>query len=234
MPDVLALLSRSAIPEIAHGYVIAVVIAANILTVPAPLWRVTGIFSTYVHELGHAYTGVLLGRRVRSVRVRADHSGLAVSSGSAFSAVISGICGYPAPAIVGALTLWAVSSGFTGLALVAGTLLTALSLVIIRGWLSVAVLVLSVAVGIALILWASPELRSYVLLTLGIALLIAGIRDLIKLMSVHVSRRHALGSSDAYLLRQRTGVPSIVWILVMAALVAGSLWLGGLSVLRLW
>lgn len=238
MPDfwtlVVDLVTPGVPPVIAHGFIIAVTVAALILTVPAPLWRVTGVFATYVHELGHVYSAVLTGRRVRSFRIRADHSGVAVSSGGTVSAVISGLCGYPAPAIVGALTLFALSRGWGGVALVAGTLLVALSLLVVRGWLSVLVLTMSVAVGVLLMVVATAQVRDTVLLALGIALLIAGVRDLVKLLSLHTVRRDRAGHSDATLLRRATGVPVFFWLVGMTAMTLAALWLGAASIASLW
>lgn len=238
MPDLWSalvdLVTPGAPPAIAHGFIIAVTVAALVLTVPAPLWRVTGVFATYVHELGHVYSAVLTGRRVRSFRIRADHSGVAVSSGGTVSAVLSGLCGYPAPAIVGALTLFALSRGWGGVALSIGTLLVALSLFVVRGWLSVLVLTLSVAVGVVLMIAATAQVRDTVLLTLGIALLIAGIRDLVKLLSLHTVRRGRSEHSDATILRRTTGVPVFFWLVIMTAMTLAALWLGAGSVAVLW
>ena len=67
------------------------------------------------------------------------------------------------------------------------------------------------------------------MLTLGIALLAGAVRDWLNLLSVHTRRRHALSSSDAWILAQRSGIPAVVWLtafaLVITACAAGSLWL---------
>jgi hypothetical protein len=177
-----------------------------------------------VHELGHAFAAVLSGRVVHGIRIRRDHSGDAMSTGrGGFGTVLSGVFGYPAPAIVGAALLWSVFNGYTALALLVGGVVLVLTVLVIRNLFGVLVVLGSAAVAAALWFSATPEVQGYALLVLGVALLVGSVRGLVTVIGVHTSRRAQLRTSDAYLLYQRTGVPSPVWLAVFALLIGASL-----------
>jgi len=195
-----------------------------LLSIPRQTWQWFGLFATLVHELGHAFAAILSGRVVHGIRIRRNHSGDAMSSGrGAFGTVLSGIFGYPAPAIVGAALIWSVFAGYTSLALAVGGVILVVTVLVIRNLFGV--LVVLVSAGVAALLWfyASPEVQGYALLALGVALLVGSVRGLATVVGVHTSRRDQLQTSDAYLLYKRTGVPSPVWLLIFAALIAAAL-----------
>ena len=202
---------------------VAIVAVAALLSVPRVTWQWFGLFATLVHELGHAFAAVLSGRVVHGIRIRRNHSGDAMSSGrGVFGTVLSGVFGYPAPAIVGAALLWSVFAGFTAPALLIGGVILVLTVLVIRNLFGV--LVVLASAGVAALLWfyASPETQGYALLVLGVALLVGSVRGLATVVGVHTSRRAQLQTSDAYLLYKRTGVPSPVWLALFTALIAAS------------
>ncbi len=202
--------------------VLGILAAAAALSIPRASWQYFGLFSTLVHELGHAFAAVLSGRVVHGIRIRRNHSGDALSSGRGLSGtVISGVLGYPAPAIVGAAQLWSVFHGYTAIALVVGGAVLLLTLLVIRNLFGAVVVLASVAVSAALWLWATSTVQSYALLVLGVALLVGSVRGLLTVVGVHLRRRDQLATSDAYLLYRRTGVPSVVWLLIFAAMIGG-------------
>jgi len=96
-----------------------------------------------------------------------------------------------------------------------------LTLLVIRNLFGALVVLASVAVSAALWVYATPEVQSYALLVLGVALLVGAVRGLVTVIGVHVRRRDQLLTSDAYLLYRRTGVPSVVWLAIFAALIGG-------------
>ncbi|GAB2459352.1 hypothetical protein HD599_001368 [Conyzicola lurida] len=202
---------------------LVIVAAAALLSVPRVTWQWFGLFATLVHELGHAVAAILSGRVVNGIRIRRNHSGDAMSTGrGVFGTVLSGIFGYPAPAIVGAALLWSVFNGYTAIAFFVGGVILILTVLVIRNLFGVLVVVVSA--GIAALLWffATPEVQGYALLVLGVALLVGSVRGLLTVVGVHTSRRGQLQTSDAYLLYKRTGVPSPFWLLLFAALIAAS------------
>ena len=201
---------------------VAILVAAAALSVPRVSWQYFGLFATLVHELGHAVAAILTGRAVHGIRIRRDHSGDALSSGrGVFGTVVSGVFGYPAPAIVGAAQLWSVFAGFTSVALFAGGIVLILTLFVIRNVFGA--VVVFVSTGISTLLWffATPTVQSYALLVIGIALLVGSVRALLTVIDVHLRHRDQLATSDAYLLYRRTDIPSPFWLLLFTALIGG-------------
>jgi hypothetical protein len=120
-----------------------------------------------------------------------------------------------------------VSAGFGGwgpAALATGTLILLASLLFIRNVAGILITTGAVAGGAALIFFVPHTFTGHVAVILGLALLVASVRDLLKLSQVHLRRRERLASSDAYLLYRATSVPSFIWIALFTAIVAGS-WL---------
>ncbi|MBC7724845.1 MAG: M50 family metallopeptidase [Burkholderiaceae bacterium] len=222
MDAFLALLARTAPLDVSTGVLLAIAGIALALSIPRATWQYFGLFTTLVHELGHAVAGILTGRTVHGIRIRRNHSGEALSSGrGTLGPVISGVFGYPAPAIVGAAQLWSVVNGFTAVALFAGGVTLVLTLLVIRNLFGVLVVLASAAASAALWFFATPQLQGYALLALGTALLIGSVRGLITVVAVHVRHRERLSTSDAYLLARRTGIPSPFWLLLFAAIISG-------------
>ena len=201
---------------------LGILAVAAVLSIPRATWQWFGLFTTLVHELGHAVAAILTGRVVHGIRIRRNHSGDALSSGRGFlGPVVSGVMGYPAPAIVGAALLWSVFTGYTAAALLVGGVVLVVTLLVIRNLFGVLVVLASAAVSAALWFYATPEVQSYALLVLGIALLVGSVRGLLTVIAVHTSHRSQLGTSDAYLLFRRTGIPSPVWLALFAVVIAG-------------
>ncbi len=222
--DLTTLFARSAPIEISPLLLVGLLVAAALLSIPRASWRYFGLFTTLVHELGHAFAGVLTGRVVHGIRIRRDHSGDAVSSGrGTTSSVISGVLGYPAPAIVGAAQLWSVFNGYTAIALFVGGVILVVTLLVIRNLFGAVVVIVSAAVSAALWFSATPTVQSYALLVIGIALLVGSVRGLATVIGVHVRHRAQLAASDAYLLYRSTKVPSVVWLALFTVIIAASI-----------
>ena len=199
---------------------LAILAVAAALSIPRATWQWFGLFTTLVHELGHAVAAILTGRVVHGIRIRRNHSGDALSSGrGVLGTIVSGVMGYPAPAVVGAAQLWCVFTGYTSIALFAGGVVLLLTLLVIRNAFGVLVVLASAAASAALWFYATPEVQSYALLVLGIALLVGSVRGLLGVIAVHTSRRTQLQTSDAYLLFRRTGVPSPLWLALFVAII---------------
>lgn len=220
-----SLLGRTAPLDVPATVLLVIVAIAAVLSIPRLTWQYFGLFATLVHELGHAFAGLLTGRVVHGIRIRRNHSGEAVTAGrGTFGSIFSGFFGYPAPAIVGAALLWCVFSGYTAVALLVGGVIILLTLIFIRNAFGVVVVLVSAAVSAALWFYASPELQGYALLVLGVALLVGSVRGLATVVGVHTSRRDQLSTSDAWLLYRRSHVPSVIWLLLFAAVIAASIW----------
>jgi hypothetical protein len=199
--------------------------AAVALSIPRRSWRYFGLLATATHELGHAFAAVTSGQRLSGIRLRLDHSGTTTTySRSRAAAAWSCFWGYPVPAMVGAAFVWCGLSGWGPAAMAGSALVLAMSLVFLRNLAGFAITTAAIAGAAALAFLAPDSVVGHVTVILGLALLVAGVRDLLKLTNVHLRRRDRLGSSDAYLLYRATSVPSGIWIALFTLVVAGS-WL---------
>ena len=221
----LAAFSRADAPSVTLTELALAVMVAAALSVPRRSWRYFGLLATATHEMGHAVAAVLSGQRLSGIRLRLDHSGTTTTySRSRLATAWSCFWGYPVPAIVGATFVWCGFSGWGPAAISGGAVALAASLLFLRNLTGVLITSAAIAITLLLILFVPAAFVGHLAVILGLALLVAAVRDLIKLTHVHLRRRDRLASSDAYLLWRATSVPSAVWILLFAALVAGS-WL---------
>ncbi|GAA3890659.1 M50 family metallopeptidase [Leifsonia kafniensis] len=217
-----ALFAPTAPVEITPAALLGILAIAAALSIPRVTWQWFGLFTTLVHELGHAVAALLTGRAVHGIRIRSNHSGDALSSGrGTFGIVVSGMLGYPAPALVGAAQLWSVFTGYTAIALFLGGAMLVLTVLVIRNLFGVLVVLAAAAASALLWFYATPNVQSYALLVLGTALLVGSVRGLLTVIGVHLRRRDRLPTSDAYLLYRRTGVPSPVWLALFAIVIGG-------------
>lgn len=199
--------------------------AALLLAGPAVIWRYFGVYVTVVHELGHAFAALMTGQRLRGIRIQRDQSGATHTlARGRWPAVWSGFWGYPAPAVVGAALVVAAVNGWQGAALLAGAVVVVLSMVFVRNIFGALAVLVCAAVAVGLLYFASGTVQGYVLLVLGATLELGAVRAWLNLVMVHLKRRHQLASSDAYLLRQRTRIPSGLWLLLMGAAIGLSAW----------
>lgn len=202
----------------------SIILAAILLSVPRVTWRWFGMFTTLVHELGHAFSAGLLGRRVRAIRVGANHGGSTISSGGSFTAVISGFLGYPAPAIVGAALILTATAGYTRVAILGGAILVVLSLIFLRGWGAILIALATLAGGAALWFYADSVMQTYALITVGLALLVGSLRGLGNVFAAHGRKHRNLESSDAFILARQTHIPSVFWLLGFSLAIVACVW----------
>jgi hypothetical protein len=218
---VIAGFSQAAVPVVPVSELLLVIAAAIALSIPAVTWKYFGLVSTVVHELGHAFAALTSGQRLGGIRLKLDHSGTTTSfSRGRFPAIWSGFWGYPVPALVGAALVWAGFNGWGPASMSLGVVILVASLLFIRNAMGLLIMAVAVLLTCALILYVPAEFNSHLVIVVGLALLVASVRDLGKLCHVHLKRRERLGSSDAYLLYRATAVPSAVWITLFAVVVA--------------
>jgi hypothetical protein len=217
--------SHSPAPAVTGTELAVVVLLAVALSLPRATWRYFGLLATVTHELGHAFAALMTGQRVGGIRLSLDHSGTTTTfSRRPLAAVWSTFWGYPVPAVVGAAMVW---SGFTGwgpAAMSVGTLILLASFLFIRNGAGLMITAAAVLAAVLLVLTVPPEFNGHIMIVLGLALLVAAVRDLGKLATVHLKRRDRLATSDAYLLSRATRVPAFVWIVLFAAVVGAAWW----------
>lgn len=199
--------------------------AAIGLSIPRRSWRYFGLLATATHELGHAFAALTSGQRLSGIRLRLDHSGTTTTySKSRLAAAWSCFWGYPVPAMVGAAFVCGGLSGWGPAAMAVSALVLAASLIFLRNLAGFMITAAAIAGAGALTFLAPAPVVGHVAVIFGLALLVAAVRDLLKLTNVHIRRRGSLGSSDAYLLYRATSIPSGVWIALFTLFVAGA-WL---------
>ncbi len=193
-------------------------IAAALCVVPF-LWRFFGRFVTIVHELGHAFAGLATGMRVTGITLRLDQGGTTRGVGRG-RAVWFGFWGYPSPAVVGAALAWASAAGWGRAALSVSLVLLVLVFLFIRNLAGVLILSGAILAVAVIVVAVPPDIQGHLTLAVGLALVLGAARDWWNVVMVHTARRRELGSSDAYNLARRTGVPSAVWLFTFAAVIA--------------
>ncbi|WP_051297970.1 M50 family metallopeptidase [Brevibacterium album] len=211
LPTLWSAVSQAAPHPDARTLIVAAVLAAA-LVIPHPVWRIAGVWVTVVHELGHAFAGMVRGRTGMRIRVNRDHSGLTTSTGHADTVAWTSFWGYPTPSLVGAAVACAAAAGWAGAAL--GVMLAAMlaALLFMRGVLTWAVTLATLAAGVLLLMRGTDVLVTGAVLATGMFLWAGGVRAI-----ANVSRLHATGrghGSDAQALAQRTPIPAFVWLAV--------------------
>lgn len=220
-----AAFTQTNVPTVTWGEMLLSLAAAVALSIPRRSWRYFGLLATATHELGHAFAAVTSGQRLSGIRLRLDHSGTTTTySRSRLAAAWSCFWGYPVPAMVGAAFVWCGLDGWGPAAMAGSSLVLAASLVFLRNFAGLAITIAAIAGAAALAFLASGSVAGHVSVVLGLALLVAAVRDLFKLTHVHLRRRDRLSTSDAYLLYRATAVPSGIWIALFTLVVAGA-WL---------
>ena len=217
-------------PPLPEVWVWVVGLAALLLTWSPLGYRLVRHLATLLHEAGHALIAVLVGRRLRGIRLHSDTSGLTVSRGKPRGPgmIATLLAGYPAPAIVGLGSAWLLSHGYAAGTLWALVVLCALMLLLIRNLYGLWV-VLVTGVGVAVLSWtATPEILAIAAYLMAWSLLLVAPRAVVEL---HRSRRRNRGRSrsDADQLAGLTPLPSGLWIgffwLITMACLAGGGWL---------
>lgn len=222
--------STSVQPPLPEIWVIGVGIAALIVTWSTIGYRLVRHLATLLHEAGHAVVGLLVGRKLRGIRLHSDTSGLTVTRGKPTGPgmVATLLAGYPAPAIVGLAGAWLVSEGYAAGMLWALVLLCALMLVFIRNFYGLWV-VLAIGGGVAVLSWtASGEVLSIAAYLMVWSLLLVAPRAVLALQRSR--RRQRSGTqSDADQLARLTRLPAgfwiaVFWLICIACLLGGG-WL---------
>jgi hypothetical protein len=220
--------STSVQPPLPELWVIGVGIAALVVTWSTIGYRLVRHLATLLHEAGHALIGLLVGRKLRGIRLHSDTSGLTVTRGKPTGPgmVATLLAGYPAPAIVGLAGAWLVSAGYAAGMLWALVLLCALMLVFIRNFYGLWV-VLVTGGGVAVLSWtASGEIISIAAYLMVWSLLFVAPRAVLALQRSR--RRQRSGTqSDADQLARLTRLPAGFWIAVFWLVCAGCLLGGG-------
>jgi hypothetical protein len=197
------------------------------------LWRLSRNAVTIAHEGGHALVAVLCGRRLQSIRLHSDTSGLTITKGkpTGFGAVMTLMAGYIAPSLIGfagaallarhhiRLTLW-----------VAVGLLVVMLFVIRNLYGALAVLITGGAV-FAVSWFASAQVQAAFAYAGVWFLLLGGVRPVFEL--ARQRRQGKARDSDVDQLATMTRIPGGLWLCLYLLVSVGALVLGVASLVPL-
>ena len=196
-------------------------VVALVLVLASVTWPRVRLGVTVVHEAGHALVGVLVGRRLKSVHLHSDTSGLTVTSGKprgpGMVAMLA--AGYLAPAALGLVAALLLAAGRSVGLLWLLVVLTTLLLLWVRNGYGFLVLLVGGA-GVLLLTWyADGTVQSVAAYLIAWLLLLAAPRPLVELLTA--GRRRGR-TSDPDQLARLTRVPAVLWaLLLLVANLAG-------------
>jgi Peptidase M50B-like len=196
--------------------VLATGLLALVLVLAPATWPRVRLGVTVVHEAGHAVVAVLVGRRLRSIRLHSDTSGLTVSRGKprgpGMVAMLA--AGYLAPAALGLLAALLLAGGRSVGLLWLLVVLAALLILWVRNGYGFLVLLVG-GIGVFVVTWyGDGQVQSVVAYLLTWLLLLAAPRPLVELL--RAGRRRGR-TSDPDQLAGLTRMPAVLWILLLLA-----------------
>ncbi|MDH6112719.1 hypothetical protein P3T36_007610 [Kitasatospora sp. MAP12-15] len=219
-------------PDPPRWLVLACAGVALLAILPHPVWRVSRNVVTIAHEGGHGLIALLTGRRLDSIRLHSDTSGLTVSSGRPHGPgmILTAAAGYVAPSLLGLGGAALLADGrITALLWISIALLAAI-LIMIRNAFGLLSVVLTGAAFFAVSWYGSAQLQAG-FAYLGVwFLLLAGVRPVVELQSKR--RRGGARDSDADQLARLTGVSALLWVTLFLVVALSCLLAGGSQLLH--
>ncbi|MFC5288959.1 M50 family metallopeptidase [Actinokineospora guangxiensis] len=186
-------------------------------------WRPARNVVTIVHEAGHGVVALLAGRRLSSIRLHSDTSGVTVSRGRTEGPgmVCTALAGYLAPSVLGLVFAGLLLGERVGAVLVTCAVLLLGVLIMIRNVYGVLSIVLTGAVLFAVSWLATAEIKAAFAYLITWFLLVGGVRPVFELQRKR--RRGQARDSDADQLARLTGAPGLFWVGVFAVINTGAL-----------
>jgi hypothetical protein len=201
-----------AAPSPPHILIVITAIAALLVIVPVPAWRLSRNAITIAHEGGHALIGVLFGRRLRGIRLHSDTSGLTLSSGrpTGPGMIMSLLAGYLSPSLLGLAGAWLLGFGRITLVLWLTLLLLVAVLIMIRNVYGAIAVIVVGGIVFAVSWYASPAAQSAFAYAGVWFLLLGGVRPIAELQRLRAQGRAP--DSDADQVARLTHLPGIFWV----------------------
>ncbi len=167
------------------GFVVATGVLALLLVLAPATWPWVRLGITVVHEAGHALVAVLVGRRLRSIRLHSDTSGLTVSRGKprgpGMVAMLA--AGYLAPAVLGLVAALLLANGRSVGLLWLLVVLAAVLILWVRNGYGLLVLLLGGAAVLLLTWYGNGTVQSVAAYLIAWLLLLAAPRPLLELLT---------------------------------------------------
>lgn len=209
--------------------VLATGAVALVLVMYGPVWRVTRNVVTIAHEGGHAFFALLTGRRLNSITLHSDTSGLTVSSGKPYGLgmILTAFAGYPASPLVGLGFAALLGANRITLMLWTTIVLLAAVLIKVRNIYGLCTVFGLGALVFAVSWFGTDKLQAGFAYFAAWFLLLAGARPVIELQRTRARTRGGPQDSDADQLARLTHLPGLLWVTVFGAIAVFALLFGG-------
>ncbi|MEU8762549.1 M50 family metallopeptidase [Streptomyces sp. NPDC048659] len=219
-------------PAPAQWIVIATAVVALAAVLPRPLWRLSRNAVTIAHEGGHGLVALATGRRLESIRLHSDTSGLTVTRGrpTGLGMILTAAAGYTAAPLLGLGGAALLGAGRVTLLLWLATALLVAMLVMVRNAYGIFTVLLAGGAFLLVSWLTGPDVQAVFAYAVVWFLLLGGVRPAFELQA---KRRHGgAPDSDADQLGRLTHVHPTVWLLFfhavsICALIGGGRWLLG-------
>ncbi|MGW4159634.1 M50 family metallopeptidase [Streptomyces sp. NPDC004788] len=212
--------------------VIATAVAALLAVLPRPIWRLSRNAITIAHEGGHGLVALATNRRLQSIRLHSDTSGLTVSRGrpTGLGMILTAAAGYTAAPLLGLGGAALLAIHHVTLLLWLATALLLALLVMVRNAYGIFTVLLTCGLFVLVSWLAGPDVQSVFAYAAVWFLLMGGVRPAFELQATR--RRGGAGDSDADQLGRLTHVPPALWLFFFHAvsiccLIGGGRWLLG-------
>jgi hypothetical protein len=188
------------------------------------------LFSTWVHEMGHGLTALVLGGEFHHLEITRNGAGVAYSSGvaSGLPRALIGFGGMLAPPLVGATLIAAVHGPRRArivLLVLAGAIVLSLVLWVrsITGYIAMPIVAAALAWAAVRGFSENPHRRVIAVQFLSVVL---GLDTITRMVGYALSSTASKGhTSDTGRIAQELGGPHVLWGLLIIVIGVGSMWL---------
>lgn len=194
-------------------YLYLIFVPLGIVIVFSPLWRIVKFFETVFHEFGHALVGILLGQKLHGFKLRFNTSGetVTLSSGYGLRGIVTQLAGYPAPVVLGVLTLY---YSYHNASVVLAWIYLSISVFMaffIRNFFGfIPIFIVGGLAGLSIYLEQYSMPSSFTFSTVvGTMLVISGVKSFIDLF------KFLPEGSDVWMLKDRTYLSQRFWVVLM-------------------
>jgi hypothetical protein len=187
-------------------------ISAGIVLTPLKRWG--RYLETIFHELGHAFIGVLLGKKLKGFKLYADTSGatITMSNGYGIRGMLTHLAGYPAPIVFSTVMLTLSFMGHSKSIMFGLIFIASFMFLFVRNIFAVIPLMLVLAIGLGSLYLKNDAFTVVSTSALAGVLIFLGVESLKKLYLYRPQ------GSDATMLTEYVGLNERFWIVLMMIL----------------
>jgi hypothetical protein len=209
-------------PQPPRLLVLVAAVLALAVVLPRRPWRLARNVITIAHEGGHALVALLCGRRLQSIRLHSDTSGLTVSRGrpTGPGMVATLAAGYLTPSLLGLAGAALLAVGRIRIMLWLAIVLLLAVLIMTRNVYGVLTVLVTGAVVFIVSWYGSAQVQA-AFAYLGVwFLLVGGVRPVFEVQRQR--RRGRARDSDADQLAGLTHLPGLLWVGLFLVIAVGA------------